>query len=166
MTGRPPPMFLASYAAAAIAGVGAAALQVAWPAALADWTLTGGWHLPAVLLSATAFLLATLISHLLHMRRLPGISNSRHSSFAGLICDIGVGLAAGATLAAGHRTAVVGQGLWIVPPLLLAACAASALAEVFAWREDGLSAGRDWKTTLRFVFAVVVVALLANGWWV
>jgi hypothetical protein len=161
---RPPPIFLASYAAAAIAGMGAIALQAAWPAARAGSSTTRGWQLPALLVAATAFLLATLISHMLRGRRRPDTTSNRHSGFAGLVCDLAVGLAAGATLAAGHRTAVVGQGLWIVPPILLAACAASALAGLFAWRENGLPHWRHRSELLRMVFAVIVVAFLAIQW--
>ena len=158
---RPPPIFLASYAAAAIAGMGAIALQTAWPAALAGSSTTQSWQLPALLVAATAFLLATLISHVLRTRQPSGMPNNRRGDFAGLACDLAVGLAAGATLAAGHRTAVVGEGLWIVPPILLAACAASALAGLFAWRKNGLPPWRNRSELLRIVFAAIVVALLA-----
>jgi hypothetical protein len=158
---RPPPLFLASYAAAAIAGMGAMALQAAWPAALAGSSTMRSWQLPAVLVAATAFLLVTMIFHMRHTRRMTGVSKKPYRDFAGLACDLAVGMAAGGTLAAGHRTAVVGQGLWSVPPILLAACAASALAGVFAWGKNGLPTWRNRSELLRMVLAVLVVALLA-----
>jgi hypothetical protein len=131
-----PRAYARHWAAAGLALLGALVLQSAWPVVYSGDQQKSAWLLAPCVIAATGYLLATAWFHATATRRdrnNPGLPLGRLSR--GLACDLILGCASGAALASGHTAALFRAGLWIVPPTLLAVCAASALAEVLALRD-------------------------------
>jgi len=159
-------------AAAVVAVVGAITLQVAWPAVFSGDKQKSPWLLAAMLNAATGYLLATAWFHATTAHGRPNDLGPRLGRLGrGLACDLILGCASGAALASGHTATLFRAGLWIVPPTLLAVCAASALVEVLALRDQRspLASSRppasarlplDRSELLRLIFAVLLAVLL------
>jgi hypothetical protein len=138
--GQPRRANAAHWMAAAVALVGAVAIQWMWPAAVHRDDDQHWWVL---LLSATAYLLATFRFHYHKTQWRPHELVPRMWSLGRwLLCDLIIGLLAGIALAKGHDALVIRAGLWLLPPTLLAVSGASALAAVVALRE-----GMNWLRT-------------------
>jgi hypothetical protein len=134
--GQPLRMFPAHWIAAAVAMIGAVAIQWMWPAAIFRDDGKRWWPLT---LAVTAYLLATARFHLSMARWRPNELVPRLWSLGRwLVCDFVIGILAGILVVEGHHTPIFQAGLWLIPPVLVAVSAASALTAVLALR-DGLN---------------------------
>ena len=106
------------------------------------------------------FLLTTAILQARSARGLAPDASSRRGLIMELLCDLSVAVGAGMTLAEGHQNGVLRVGLWLVPPSLLAASAASAVASLLAWRLGTESTTRHKIRWLRPSLAAMVIAFL------
>jgi hypothetical protein len=134
--GRPLRTFPAQWVVAGVAILGAIALQIAWLEA--GRNSAGAWPLDAALfVAATIYLLATARFHAILARWRPGDCGPRLGILGrGLACDLIISCLSGILLANGHTTPLYRAGLWLVPPILLTACATSAAVEALALRDS------------------------------
>lgn len=166
-----PRRFAAHWVAAVIALAGAAAIQVLWPAAIRPEAGQRWWIL---LIAATAYLLATARFHFRKAQWRPNELVPRLWSLGRWLgCDLLICLLAGMLIWEGHQTSVFQAGLWLIPPILLAVSAASALAGLTALHDGSKRFRKDIppadaprtgyrRDILRFVsFAVLTLLLLA-----
>jgi hypothetical protein len=72
-----------------------------------------------------------------------GLGRQLGSLGRGLACDLIIGCLAATLLANGHTTSLLQAGLWLVPPVLLATSAASALVTTLALRDRRLKFAGD-----------------------
>ena len=132
-----PPLhsFTAHYGAAILALAGALALQSAWPVLFTRKPVESWWPYDAcVLTAATAYLLATAWMHTGGTFWLPSELRGRLRELGrGLVSDLVVVAFAVLLYIRAPETSVLRAGMWIVPPVLLAASAASVLVGCLAF---------------------------------
>jgi hypothetical protein len=124
----------------------------------------------AVLVAATAWLIATAWLHLRLARSRSMEQVASRRLFENALCDLAVAVIAAVLLLKGHTLRLALAGLWIVPPTLLAAAVSSAglllYATLSARGQPSAPAPRrfpvtwlDWRTASLLAMIVALVLL-------
>lgn len=161
--GPPRRWHFALWVVAGVAAAGALALPFAW------WQAGHGWdsrlQSAGLLLAAPGYLLATAQFYVRLARWRPGEEARQTGLRSGLAGDLIIGSLAAVLLTSGHTTQLYRDGLWLAPPILLTACAISAVAQLLL-----LSDGRNRvsppngdrpATGPRYLLRLVLTAVLA-----